>query len=59
MYVKEIDAADLKARIDAGEEIALIDIRSDAHYAPTVRAACKKMSVQRPAQALAVCFGSS
>jgi rhodanese-related sulfurtransferase len=33
MYVKEIDAMDLKARLDAGDEIALIDIRSDAEVA--------------------------
>lgn len=33
MFVKEIDASDLKARIDAGEDIALIDIRSDAEVA--------------------------
>lgn len=33
MFVKEIDAAALKARIDAGEDIALIDIRSDAEVA--------------------------
>ena len=30
MFVKEIDAADLHARIEAGEDIALLDIRSDA-----------------------------
>ncbi len=33
MFVKEIEATDLKARIDAGEDIALIDIRSDAEVA--------------------------
>lgn len=33
MFVKEIDAADLKARLDAGDPIALIDIRSDAEVA--------------------------
>jgi rhodanese-related sulfurtransferase len=33
MFVKEIEAADLKARIDAGEAIALLDIRSDAEVA--------------------------
>ena len=33
MFVKEIDAATLKSRIDAGEDIALIDIRSDAEVA--------------------------
>jgi rhodanese-related sulfurtransferase len=33
MMVKEVDAQDLKARIDAGEDIALIDIRSDAEVA--------------------------
>jgi rhodanese-related sulfurtransferase len=33
MLVKEIDASGLKARIDAGEDIALIDIRSDAEVA--------------------------
>ena len=33
MLVKEIEAQDLKARIDAGEDIALIDIRSDAEVA--------------------------
>jgi len=33
MFVKEIDASELKARIDAGEDIALIDIRSDAEVA--------------------------
>ena len=36
MMVKEIDALDLKARIDAGEKIALIDIRSDAEVAQGV-----------------------
>lgn len=30
MFVKEIDAGDLHARIEAGEDIALLDIRSDA-----------------------------
>lgn len=30
MLVKEIDAAELQARVDAGDDIALIDIRSDA-----------------------------
>ena len=33
MFVKEIDASGLKARLDAGEDIALIDIRSDAEIA--------------------------
>jgi len=33
MLVKEIDVSALKARIDAGEDIALIDIRSDAEVA--------------------------
>jgi len=33
MFVKEIEASDLKARLDAGEDIALIDIRSDAEVA--------------------------
>ena len=33
MFVKEIEAAELKARLDAGEDIALIDIRSDAEVA--------------------------
>jgi len=33
MLVKEIDAPELKARIEAGEDIALIDIRSDAEVA--------------------------
>jgi rhodanese-related sulfurtransferase len=33
MFVKEIDAAELKSRIDAGDDIALIDIRSDAEVA--------------------------
>ena len=36
MFVKEIDAADLRARLDAGEDIALIDIRSDAEVAQGV-----------------------
>ncbi len=36
MLVKEVDAQDLKARIDAGEDIALIDIRSDAEVAQGV-----------------------
>lgn len=36
MFVKEIDVQDLKARIDAGENIALIDIRSDAELAQGV-----------------------
>jgi rhodanese-related sulfurtransferase len=33
MFVKEMDAAELKARLDAGEDIALIDIRSEAEIA--------------------------
>jgi rhodanese-related sulfurtransferase len=33
MVVKEIDAADLQSRIEPGEDIALIDIRSDAEVA--------------------------
>jgi rhodanese-related sulfurtransferase len=33
MFVKEIDADDLLARIEAGEDIALVDIRSDAEVA--------------------------
>jgi len=33
MLVNEIDSSALKARIDAGEDIALIDIRSDAEVA--------------------------
>lgn len=33
MFVKEIDATDLQARIEAGEDIALVDIRSDAEVA--------------------------
>ena len=33
MFVKEIDASELKTRIEAGEDIALIDIRSDAEVA--------------------------
>ena len=36
MLVKEVDAQELKARIDAGEDIALIDIRSDAEVAQGV-----------------------
>lgn len=33
MVVKEVDAEQLKARIDAGDDIALVDIRSDAEVA--------------------------
>ena len=33
MLVKEVDAAELQARLDAGDDIALIDIRSDAELA--------------------------
>lgn len=33
MLVKEIDATDLKARLDAGDDVALIDIRSDGEVA--------------------------
>ena len=33
MLVKEIDAAALKARTDAGDDVVLIDIRSDAELA--------------------------
>lgn len=33
MLVKELDAAELQARLDAGDDIALIDIRSDAELA--------------------------
>ncbi|WP_456413930.1 rhodanese-like domain-containing protein [Thiolapillus sp.] len=30
MQIKEIDASELKKRLDAGEDIVLLDIRSDA-----------------------------
>ena len=33
MMIQEIDAAELKARLDAGDAIELIDIRSDAEVA--------------------------
>lgn len=33
MMVQEIDVAELKARIDAGEALELLDIRSDAEVA--------------------------
>ena len=33
MHVNEIEVADLKARIDAGEDIAILDIRSAAEVA--------------------------
>jgi len=33
MFVKEIDPVELKQRLDAGEDIALLDIRSDAELA--------------------------
>jgi len=33
MIVKEIEASELKARLDAGEGIELLDIRSDAEIA--------------------------
>ena len=33
MLVKEVDAQELKTRLDAGEDIALVDIRSDAEVA--------------------------
>jgi rhodanese-related sulfurtransferase len=33
MLVNEIDAAELKARIDAGDQVEIIDIRSDAEVA--------------------------
>ena len=36
MFVKEIDPVELKQRMDAGEEIALLDIRSDAELASGV-----------------------
>ncbi len=36
MLVNEIEAAELKARIDAGDDVALIDIRSDAELAQGV-----------------------
>ena len=36
MLVKEVDAQELKTRLDAGEDIALIDIRSDAEVAQGV-----------------------
>ena len=33
MFVKEIDASELKSRIDSGDEVVLVDIRSDAEVA--------------------------
>ena len=36
MLVKEVDAQELKTRLDAGEDIALVDIRSDAEVAQGV-----------------------
>ncbi len=33
MLVKEIDAPDLQARLEAGEDVVLVDIRSDAEVA--------------------------
>lgn len=33
MFVKEIEASELKTRIDAGEDIILVDIRSEAEVA--------------------------
>ncbi len=33
MLVKEIDASELKTRLEAGDDIALVDIRSDAEIA--------------------------
>ena len=36
MLVKEVDAQELKTRLEAGEDIALIDIRSDAEVAQGV-----------------------
>ena len=36
MIIKEIDSAELKARMDAGEAVELLDIRSDAEVAQGV-----------------------
>lgn len=36
MLVKEVDAQELKMRLDAGEDVALIDIRSEAEVAQGV-----------------------
>ena len=36
MVVKEVDAQELKTRLDAGEDVALIDIRSEAEVAQGV-----------------------
>jgi rhodanese-related sulfurtransferase len=36
MFVKEIDPVELKQRMDGGEEIVLLDIRSDAELASGV-----------------------
>ena len=36
MMIQEIDAAELKVRMDAGEPLELLDIRSDAEVAQGV-----------------------
>ncbi len=43
MFVKEIDAAALKARLDNGDDIALIDIRSDAEVAQGILPAAEHL----------------
>lgn len=45
MLVKEVEAQELKARIDAGEDIALIDIRSDAEVAQGILPGAEHMAM--------------
>lgn len=43
MMIQEIDAAELKARMDAGESLELLDIRSDAEVAQGVLPAAEHL----------------
>ena len=43
MMIQEIDAAELKARMDAGEPLELLDIRSDAEVAQGVLPAAEHL----------------
>ncbi len=45
MLVREIDAAELQARVDAGDHIALIDIRSDAELVQGILPSAEHMAM--------------
>jgi rhodanese-related sulfurtransferase len=45
MFVKEIEAAELKARLDGGDAIAVLDIRSDAEVAQGILPASEHLAM--------------